>query len=228
VSRPMRGGDAPMLTTPPTLGDNLARLRTQRRLTQEGRAERSGASVSVVKKLERGNGDARVATLHKLARALDVPTSRLFGPPGPPKAMRDPEDDVSLIGLREVLTPGRDVDGATISTADVMDAPTLDETFSSIRAVDCAVDRSYNSDDYVTAFGALPALLTEASVLRARATGADEEVDAARLQSQASTLAGEMLTQVWNQILAADGQPTRQPWSLVSVLRLNQQGALRA
>jgi transcriptional regulator with XRE-family HTH domain len=180
-----------MLTTPPTLGDNLARLRTQRRLTQEGLAERSGVSVSVVKKLERGNGDARVATLHKLARALDVPTSRLFGPARQPKAMRDLEDDVSLIGLREILAPGRDVDGAAIGTADVTDAPTPDETFKSIRAV----DRAFNTDDYAMAFGALPALLTEASVLRAGATGA-EEADAARLQSQAYALAGMMLTGV--------------------------------
>jgi hypothetical protein len=42
------------------------------------------------------------------------------------------------------------------------------------------VEHTYRTGDYVTAFGALPALLTEAGVLRARATGADE-ADAARL-----------------------------------------------
>ncbi|MBN1174497.1 MAG: helix-turn-helix transcriptional regulator [Micromonosporaceae bacterium] len=60
------------------IGDNLARLRRQRELTQEGLAERAGVSVDLVKKLEQHQRDsARLSTLEALASALDVALSEL-------------------------------------------------------------------------------------------------------------------------------------------------------
>jgi len=50
-------------------------------MTQEALAERSGVSVSVIRKLERGERDsAGLSTVRKLAFALGVPTMELFAP----------------------------------------------------------------------------------------------------------------------------------------------------
>ena len=51
------------------LGDDVSRARRRRRLTRASLAERSGVSVSTLKRLE--NGDGSVA-LENLARALQV------------------------------------------------------------------------------------------------------------------------------------------------------------
>jgi transcriptional regulator with XRE-family HTH domain len=62
------------------IGENLARLRRRRSLTQEALAEQAGLSVDLIKKLEQRQRDsARVATLDALAAALDVTLADLTG-----------------------------------------------------------------------------------------------------------------------------------------------------
>lgn len=62
------------------LGENLARIRTARGLTQEELAQSSGVSVGTISRLERGvHTTARRSTLAALARALGVDPARLLG-----------------------------------------------------------------------------------------------------------------------------------------------------
>ncbi|GAA5175093.1 helix-turn-helix domain-containing protein [Pseudonocardia eucalypti] len=62
------------------LGENLARLRTGRGLTQEELGAASGVSVDTISRLERGTRKAvRGGTLSALARSLGVTTADLLG-----------------------------------------------------------------------------------------------------------------------------------------------------
>ncbi len=69
------------MTSIHSIGDQLGRLRSQRGLTQELLAERSGVSVDVIRKLEQGaRTTARIKTLVDLASALDAKLSVLITP----------------------------------------------------------------------------------------------------------------------------------------------------
>ncbi len=62
------------------IGENLARIRTARGLTQEALAQLSGVSVDTISRLERGTHfSARRSTLAALARTLGIDTGRLLG-----------------------------------------------------------------------------------------------------------------------------------------------------
>ena len=54
------------------VGRNVARLRQQKRLTQEQLADLSGFSQQYISGLERGERNPTVVTLYELARALGV------------------------------------------------------------------------------------------------------------------------------------------------------------
>jgi transcriptional regulator with XRE-family HTH domain len=174
-----------------TIGDRLAEIRRRRSLTQEQLAEAAGVSVETIRKLEQNERTAaRVATLNKLARALDVRTSSLFGNSGQPVAGRDvDDDDVALVALRRVLAPARGIRGATIATAESEPA-----SLGGVQRTIWAVDRAYHADDYASALTALPTLLTDAA-LTAGSAGEGERPAALRALSQAEQLAGTMLIQ---------------------------------
>lgn len=62
------------------VGENLARIRTARGMTQEALAQLSGVSVDTVSRLERGtHATARRSTLQALATTLGVDPTRLLG-----------------------------------------------------------------------------------------------------------------------------------------------------
>jgi transcriptional regulator with XRE-family HTH domain len=62
------------------LGENLARIRTARGLTQDDLSQSSGVSVDTISRLERGaHATARRSTLAALSRALGVDPARLLG-----------------------------------------------------------------------------------------------------------------------------------------------------
>lgn len=63
------------------VGQNFARLRQERGLTQEQVEERSGFSQQYISGLERGQRNPTVITLYELAQALGVSHVELVRPP---------------------------------------------------------------------------------------------------------------------------------------------------
>lgn len=59
-------------------GKRVAALRRDRGLTQEGLAEKSKLAVRTIASIEQGRRWARLTTLHKLAKGLDVTTDNLL------------------------------------------------------------------------------------------------------------------------------------------------------
>lgn len=59
-------------------GEHIRRLRTDRLLTQEQLADRSGLSVDSVRRIERGELSPSLATVTKLARGLEIRLVTLF------------------------------------------------------------------------------------------------------------------------------------------------------
>lgn len=62
-----------------TIGKNIRRMRKERNLTLKQMSRRTGLSVSLLSQIERAESSASVSSLYKLARALDVKLTRLFG-----------------------------------------------------------------------------------------------------------------------------------------------------
>ena len=67
---------------------NVARLRLDRGLTQEGLALQAGLSRLAVGRIERGAGESRASTVRALAKALGVPVSELMEPVRPLESVR--------------------------------------------------------------------------------------------------------------------------------------------
>ena len=59
-------------------GKNLAAIRDDREFSQERLAALAGVSRETIGLMERGVRWARLSTLHKVAKALKVPTAKLF------------------------------------------------------------------------------------------------------------------------------------------------------
>ncbi len=62
-----------------TIGKNIRRMRKDRNLTLKQMSRRTGLSVSLLSQIERAESSASVSSLYKLARALDVKLTQLFG-----------------------------------------------------------------------------------------------------------------------------------------------------
>lgn len=62
------------------VGDNCARFRAERGLTQEQLAERSGFSQQYISDLERGKRNPTIVTLYELSLALEVSYLELLTP----------------------------------------------------------------------------------------------------------------------------------------------------
>ncbi|MFE5330038.1 helix-turn-helix domain-containing protein [Embleya sp. NPDC056575] len=164
------------------LGDNVRRYRRVAGLSQEQLAEAAGLGVSTVAKVEQG-GDVRIATLHVLARALDLPTSALFAP-SVPKPVRDEVGSrIQLIALRQALTP-------PVGLIDRADSAEL--TPRRLAATRARIDRAhelYQADRYESMADELPAILR--AVPSAEGPEGVGEVRVAALHA-----AGKYLTQV--------------------------------
>lgn len=137
------------------LGDRLGDVRRRHGYTQEQLAERAGVAVSTLRKIERGARDgARLATLHQLARALDVSTSNLFEPSAPPSP--EPVGDrreLDLMALRATLTPiPEEARPSSADDHDVLDIGTRVE----------AAWRMYHANSYAAVASQLPDILPAA------------------------------------------------------------------
>jgi transcriptional regulator with XRE-family HTH domain len=176
----------------PTIGENLARIRQQSTLTQEQLAEHAGVDVGVIRKLEQGTRkSARLPTLHKLARALGVPTSALIGDTSHAAARAEPDHrPLSLAEIRRAVVPVQGLTG-TVLAPPVGDPPGLDELRARLREV----DRAYHANDYARALAEMPALLLD---VRAAADLADDhdQADAYTLLARTQHLTGNLLIQL--------------------------------
>lgn len=181
---------------PESLGERLGKLRRRRGLTQEQLATASGVSVAAVRKIERdGQATARLATLHRLATVLGVPTTALLAAPKIKPAKTT--DDPGLRAIRQALQPIRSVRGVVFAE-DVSGAPSLGMLRESLREA----SRIYQGDDYDAVLRLVPGLLTESRVL-VRASEGDTLISAESLLAQVYQLAGGVLTQLRHTDLAA-------------------------
>lgn len=99
------------------IGERLRSLRLSAGLTQEGLAERADLHTTYIGQLERGEKNATIETVCKLADALNVPAARLFahlpGPAGQPSPAEEiyqlvqecppREQQALLVLLRQLL-----------------------------------------------------------------------------------------------------------------------------
>ncbi|NSC22824.1 helix-turn-helix transcriptional regulator [Streptomyces albus subsp. chlorinus] len=121
-----------------SIGDRIGRLRTRRGLTQERLAELADVCVDTVRKLEQNRRQtARMATLNRLARALDVDVSVLVGSP----VTFEPRPDgsaPSVLALRRAVSPVSDLFGgdADEPDADPEDPPAVGALRASLRATE--------------------------------------------------------------------------------------------
>jgi transcriptional regulator with XRE-family HTH domain len=89
---------------------NLVVLRAKRRLSQAELAKRSGVSRTVVSELEQGRGDARLATLARIAGSLGTTVAQLLEPWHP---ARDTEAEL----VRRAQAPDEEVIDAAVLLA---------------------------------------------------------------------------------------------------------------
>lgn len=168
----------------PAIGDNIARIRRRRGLTQEQLAERADVSVSVIRKLERGDRDtASLPTLRKLAGALDVTTVNLFHPV-PVFAGVDQDDRDDLYAIRRVLQPARLLTRPVVTLAED-EPPTLDELRQGVREI----NGMFRDSDYAGAVAALPTAITHARAAVEAHGGDDRRVAVAQLAQGYQTAA---------------------------------------
>ncbi len=169
------------------LADNVRKYRRAAGLTQESLAESAGVSLSVVRKVEQG-GDARVETLHALARALGVSTSALFATETPKPVIGDESNRQYLVELRRALMPPVGMSATEAESGDTGELSVLREEIDSCHAL-------YQSDRYSSVARSLPRLLlaSERSVLM---LDGEEKRRARIVRAQALLLAGKYLTQV--------------------------------
>jgi transcriptional regulator with XRE-family HTH domain len=157
------------------LGENLARIRKARNLSQEELAASAGVAVDTVARIERGERQTtRTATLNNLARGLGVEPSTLLGILPPP---HEPAG-ADMVDLRRALTSSTEVPGL----ADFTD---LRETvpLSELRASMSYAWQAYIAGRHSELLHTLPVLLADAHRLVYDAKGA-------RLNSAYSVLSG--------------------------------------
>src|SRR5215475_6999471 len=109
------------------IGDRVRRLRIERlpRLTQRELAERAGVSVELVSKLEQGvRQSARLATLTKIARALDVDIADLVSRPVRVDVSGG-EGDGGVLAVRRAIVSLSDADAEPAPVEDLQKAVTL-------------------------------------------------------------------------------------------------------
>lgn len=137
-----------------TIGDRIRSLREFRDLTQEELASRAGVSVDTIRTLEQNRRQsARIDTMRKLARALDVQLERLVGQSTVTQQLAD---DGGLIALRDAIQDVGALPGVP-SGEDLEDPPGEDAWAESVNAATSL----YWEGGYSRLSGVLPLLLRD-------------------------------------------------------------------
>src|ERR1700686_1398427 len=84
------------------IGDRLRSLRVEKKLSQGDIEKRTGLVRPYISRVENGHTVPAIATLEKMARALEVPMYQLFyegdEPPNLPNLLKPKSSDVNLWG----------------------------------------------------------------------------------------------------------------------------------
>jgi len=142
-------------------------------------------SVGVIRKLERGDREsARLATIHKLARALGTTTTDLMGTHIPTAPVGPVVEPPGLLAIRKALTPVR------VGTPNPVEGTpaTADELGTAVRAG----IGWYRSDDYTAAIRVVPELLLDAETAIGEADDSDRPA-LLRARAAALNLTGSLL-----------------------------------
>ncbi|MFF3697098.1 helix-turn-helix domain-containing protein [Streptomyces sp. NPDC002221] len=170
-----------------TLGDRLGELRMPRGLTQEQLAEKAHLSVDTVRKLEQNQRmTARMSTLIKFARALDVETSVLLGAPRVLES-KDGGEPPSLLALKQAVTPVSGFPGFNDPEDEI--PPTVAQLRDSIRST----ERVRRQGELTKITALLPTLLADARAAVREYTGA-ERAAAYAVLAEAYQVAATTLT----------------------------------
>jgi transcriptional regulator with XRE-family HTH domain len=172
-----------------TIGSRLRAARRGRGLTQEALAERSGVSIELIGKLERGKREtARITTLTSLSNALGVPLSALLGR----RERLDRAASAGVLAVRDALLSVTDLPGID-PAADHGDPTPVPDLAAAVR-------RGWNlywAGELGALAGMLPGLIGEARLARDHAGPR-----AAQPLAQAYQLAADLMVHVGNDDLA--------------------------
>lgn len=183
------------------LADNVRKYRRTAGLSQEQLAHEADVSLSTVRKVEQG-GDARVETLHALARALGAPTSALFATEAAKPVTGDEANRRYLVELRRALMPPVGL------SAPLTDLGPAEELSVMRREIEDG-HALYQADQYGSVAKKLPGLLRSAETAVSTLEN-EEQQHALIVRTQALMLAGKYLTQV-RQYDMAYRVPCRKP-----------------
>ncbi|KVV39302.1 DNA-binding protein [Burkholderia territorii] len=102
ASRRTPAGAAPQPpgVTPPRVGEQIQRLRNERRLTLDDLSRAAGVSKSMLSEIERDKANPTIAVAWRLTNALGITLDELFSQPKAPETIRvdGPHDIPTLAG----------------------------------------------------------------------------------------------------------------------------------
>ncbi|MGF6572145.1 transcriptional regulator, XRE family with cupin sensor [Paraburkholderia fungorum] len=90
----------PATAAPPRVGEQIQRLRAERRMTLDDLSRAAGVSKSMLSEIERDKANPTIAVAWRLTNALGVSLDSLFAPPKAPEAIAvsGPHDIPTLSG----------------------------------------------------------------------------------------------------------------------------------
>ncbi|MEU3147880.1 helix-turn-helix transcriptional regulator [Streptomyces sp. NPDC006999] len=158
------------------IGERLRDVRKRRGMSQKELADRSGVSVSLIRKLEQGErADTRLETARQLASALRVPTTRLMADSNEETASQATVDQWEPV-RRALVTP---------PVSDGLEEPTLEGVGRALRDA----MPLFSGDRFAELGAILPPLLRDAEVL------AENDPDGRAVRVKLMQLTGWLLTQ---------------------------------
>ncbi|NLU70817.1 helix-turn-helix transcriptional regulator [Streptomyces sp. HNM0574] len=171
-----------------SLAENVRNHRRRMGWSQEQLAEEADLSVGVVRKVEQG-GDARVETLHTLARALGTTTSSLFATEVPDPVRAAEGDGPRLAELRRALMPPVGLSEVLVEPPQPVDPAAIQRDIDDAHSL-------YHADRYDSVAKKLPGILSASEAAVVTAEDEDARQQAAAVRAGAFLLAGKFLTQV--------------------------------
>ena len=100
VSSALPASAVPAAIAPPRVGEQIQRLRTERKMTLDDLSRAAGVSKSMLSEIERDKANPTIAVAWRLTNALGVKLDSLFAAPKAPEAIAvaGPHDIPTLLG----------------------------------------------------------------------------------------------------------------------------------